>query len=461
MQFEMKHMRIFRQEQQYRRLFAAGLVNGIGDRFNQVAVLGLLLSLTGSGLAVGITFAVRLFPYLVFGPLGGLLADRFSKKSIMIFSDVARFFFALTPLLVHEPRDVWIIYASSFVLSAGEAMYAPARMSLIPRLVQKNNLLPVNSLEQAMVGIVLIGGSVTGGIVSALVGGQVSFVLNAMSFLVSALLLLRLDTGAGPAAATDSEAAEAERAAAVKPDTDTIECLAGHDADTPAGVVAPDASGQHPVPVHDWQQTAAPRSRSNLPAGFRRFLSGSFFLRIMFIVFTIWPIGDGVFNILISVYAAEVFHMGDIGIGLLYGALGAGMLAGSSLTGKMAGHMKTATVFALLLEGVFQVVISQSQSFVLLIALMIVSASITSIGNACNETILMSLIPASWQGRFFGTLATLQNTIMGITMFAVGFLLEAVTPRTLGLAAGRLLTALGLGMGFVWFSRAFSETEGV
>lgn len=77
---KMKHKHTLREEKQYARLFAAGIVNGIGDRFSQVAVLGLLLSLTGSGLAVGITFAVRLVPYLLFGPLGGMLADRFSKN---------------------------------------------------------------------------------------------------------------------------------------------------------------------------------------------------------------------------------------------------------------------------------------------------------------------------------------------------------------------------------------------
>ncbi|MCK8488780.1 MFS transporter [Paenibacillus sp. MBLB2552] len=398
----MSSLRILRQEPSYRRLFAAGLVNGIGDRFSQVAILGLLLSLTGSGLAVGITFAVRLFPYLVFGPLGGLLADRFSKKTIMIFTDVIRMFFALTPLLVRTPGDVWIIYVSAFALSAGEAIYAPARMSLIPRLVRRDNLLAVNSLEQAMVGFVLIGGSVTGGILAAAVGGQVSFALNALSFLISGLLLFRLDLAGRP------EAAE--------PDTDKS------------------------------KPTLAPRQT----AGLRRLVTQSYFLRIMLIVFAIWPIGDGIFNVLISVYAAEVFHTGDIGIGLLYGALGAGMLIGSGFTGKMARYMRTAAVLTVLIEGGFQVMISQSPSFLLLLLLLALSAAITSVGNACNETVLMQLVPTEWQGRFFGGLATLQNTLMGIAMLSAGFMLEVVTPRALGLTGGVFLALLGLSVSLAW-----------
>jgi MFS family permease len=413
----MNSLKILRQEPSYRRLFAAGLVNGIGDRFSQVAVLGLLLSLTGSGLAIGITFAVRLFPYLVFGPLGGWLADRFSKKTIMIFTDAVRLLFALTPLLVHDSGDVWIIYVSSFALSAGEAIYAPARMSLIPRLVRRDHLLAVNSLEQAMVGFVLIGGSVTGGILAAAIGGQVSFALNAASFLVSGLLLLRLDPAGQPSAAEPS---------AVK---------------------------------------SKPKPTTHRTLDIRRLVSQSFFLRIMLIVFAVWPIGDGIFNVLISVYAAEVFHMGDIGIGLLYGALGAGMLIGSGLAGRMARHMRTVAVLALSLEGVFQVMGSQSPSFLLLFLLLAISAVITSVGNACNETVLMQLVPNEWQGRFFGGLATLQNTVMGVTMLASGFLLEAMTPRTLGLAGGTFLALLGFGLSLAWLlrrpkaARALSDAE--
>lgn len=416
----MKSLRILRHEPSYRRLFAAGLVNGIGDRFSQVAVLGLLLSLTGSGLAVGITFAVRLVPYLVFGPIGGWLADRFTKKTIMLFTDAVRIFFALTPLLVHDAGDVWIIYVSSFALSAGEAIYAPARMSLIPRLVRRENLLAVNSLEQAMTGFVLIGGSVTGGILAAAVGSQVSFVLNALSFLVSGLLLLRLNPAAQPAAGADAIDAEAAKSSS---------------------------------------QPSIPSSTT-----FRRLVRQTFFLQIMLIVFAIWPIGDGIFNVLISVYASEVFHMGDVGIGLLYGALGAGMLIGSGLAGKVARHMRTAAVLTLGLEGISQVISSQSPSFLLLFGLLVLSAIITSVGNACNETVLMQLIPSEWQGRFFGSLATLQNTVMGVIMLASGFLLEAVAPRTLGFAGGTLLTLLGFAVAIVWLlhrrkAHPLKETE--
>lgn len=398
----MNHFLVFKQEKQYHRLFWAGLINGIGDRFSQVAVLGLLLSLTGSGLAVGITFAIRLVPYLLFGPLGGMLADRLSKKSIMIATDLIRIVFALAPLLVVDSSDIWIIYASSFLLSAGEALYAPARMSSIPQMVQKKSLLSVNGLEEAMLGIVLIGGSLTGGIIAATIGVEAIFVLNALSFLFSALLLSKL---------------------------------------TMENKKAPESPEQVPG-----------GSRANGMNEFRQLLSGSAFVRIMLIVFALWPIGDGIFNILLSVYAVQVFHMGDIGIGTLYGALGLGLVAGSSFTGKFANKMKVAAVLALLLEGIVNMLISQSTHFALVVLLLIITAGCSAIGNACNRTILMNVVPEHFQGRFFATLATVQNTIMGATMFLAGLGLEKMAPRTLGFAGGLLFVTAGGVLALIFFT---------
>ncbi|WML48075.1 hypothetical protein RCG23_22760 [Neobacillus sp. PS3-34] len=57
-----------KEENSYRKLFFAGIVNGIGDRFSQVALLTIILEITGSGMAVGITMGLRMIPFLLFGP---------------------------------------------------------------------------------------------------------------------------------------------------------------------------------------------------------------------------------------------------------------------------------------------------------------------------------------------------------------------------------------------------------
>lgn len=173
---------LLQQEKHYLRLFGAGIVNGIGDRFSQVALLSKLLELTGSGWAVGAVLAIRVFPFLLFGPLGGKLADQFSRKNILIITDLSRIIFAISLAFANSADDIWLIYMSTFMLAAGESIYAPARKSWIPLLVKKDHIIKINSLEQVMLGIVLIGGSLFGGIVAFYFGTDLTFWLNGLSF---------------------------------------------------------------------------------------------------------------------------------------------------------------------------------------------------------------------------------------------------------------------------------------
>ncbi|WP_306792891.1 MFS transporter [Neobacillus paridis] len=78
-------------------------------------------------------------PYLIFAPIGGRLADRFSRKNILVTTDLVRIVFALSFLMVHGKEDLWIVYVSTFMLAAGEAIYSPTRKSAIPQLVYKEN----------------------------------------------------------------------------------------------------------------------------------------------------------------------------------------------------------------------------------------------------------------------------------------------------------------------------------
>lgn len=395
---------LLHQERDYARLFGAGIVNGIGDRFSQVAVLGLLLSLTGSGLAVGIAFALRLVPYLIFAPIGGWLADRFPKKQLMVATDLIRTVFALLPLFVKDVGDIWIIWLSMFLLSAGEALYVPARMSAIPLLVRKEHLLKINSLEEVMTGFILIFGSVTGGAVAVWFGSGASFLCNAVSFLISALLLAKLPQ---------------------------LSKTAQHD--------------EHKQPQSGSlnHSQSEPIARRQGWAEFKSLLAASPYLRLMLFIYAVWPIGDGIFNILLSIYATEVFHAGNFGIGLMYGALGIGLIAGSSLTGRFVGRLRIAAILTLLAEGICHILVSQSGSMLIAAGLMVLTAAISSIGGACNQTLLMNTVPEYLRGRFMGILGSMQNTIMGISMFLSGFLLEVLAPRMLGLAGGILLMTMG------------------
>ncbi|WP_212734458.1 MFS transporter, partial [Paenibacillus terrae] len=177
---------------QYRKLFAAGIINGIGDRFCQIALLALIYRLTGSGLSVGIMLGLRVIPFLILSPVSGVLITRISRRTLMTTTDLLRGGAALAFLSVHSNEDMWIVYGVSTLLACGEALYAPARKSSIPLLVPPSDLIRVNSLEQVMGGMVLVIGSSAGGIVSAFFGPQAAFMLNSASFFVAGLIVCNI-----------------------------------------------------------------------------------------------------------------------------------------------------------------------------------------------------------------------------------------------------------------------------
>src|SRR5262245_10275426 len=104
------YVELMRVNRDFRSLFVGQLISQTGDWFNSVALFTLLLSLTGSGEAVGLILIIKLLPSFFVGPLAGVVVDRFNRKTIMIVADVVRGVIVLGFLLVHSPDQVWLVY---------------------------------------------------------------------------------------------------------------------------------------------------------------------------------------------------------------------------------------------------------------------------------------------------------------------------------------------------------------
>lgn len=390
------NLRVLRDEPRFARLLAANFITGMGNWFNTVAVLALLLQFTGSGLAVGLTLALRIFPRLILGPLAGVLADRVSRKTILIATDLASAAFALSFLLATAPGRVWIVYAGTLLLVLSGILNAPPRSAVIPALVLPENLLAANALQGAVEGSVMLAGAVLGGVASGAFGPQVAFVLNALSFVLSAALVASIRIPRVAAAARTARAALSE--------------LGGT-------------------------------------------LRASPLLRAILLLAVLWPLGGGILNVLVSVYAVEVFHAGNVGVGLLYGAIGVGLLLGSMLARRVAGHERVALVAAILVEGVCQVLMSRAPQIGLAVLALVVGTTGAGIGNACDSYLLMRLTPPPVLGRMFATLSTLSSVTFGVSLLGAGVLLGTLSPRTLGLWGGVLIVATGV-LGAVLVARS-------
>ncbi|WP_285755398.1 MFS transporter [Parageobacillus sp. G301] len=396
---------IFYQEKNYLRLFLAGIVNGIGDRFSQVALLSLLLELTGSGLAVGIALAIRVVPFLLFGPFGGFLADRFSRKKILIITDLSRIAFAISFVLVNDKSDIWIVYLSTFVLAAGEAIYAPARKSFIPLLVKKENIIKINSLEQVMLGIVLIGGSFSGGIVTFFFGPDMTFWFNGLSFLIAAMIIFSI------------------------PFTNKNRHIQKND------------KKNHESNIFHSIKTI------------KKLMIASSALYIAFLFEFIVPLFNGIDNVLISIYAVQEFDLGDIGVGLFYGALGIGLMLSFIVAQRIHQHLLLIGLTALILEGLFHIILSRVHLAFIAFIIYISISFVSGICNTCFDSIVMKETPSDKQGLVFGLLTTISNTFIGISMFGAGIILEVVNNRTLGLIGGMGFVLTGLFLFVVYSSK--------
>ncbi len=193
----------------YRRYFAGQVVSLSGNWMQVVAEIWLILLLTGSGLAVGMTTALQFLPILLFGAWGGLLADRFSKRRLLMVTQVlmaipALALFAVTAAGVVAP---WMVFALVFVRGTVNAVDNPTRQSFAIEMVGAERVVNAVSLNSVLIHSARLVGPAIAGVLIATVGVEPCFALNALSFGGMIFALWRME----PAQLNSSPRAEPER----------------------------------------------------------------------------------------------------------------------------------------------------------------------------------------------------------------------------------------------------------
>ena len=179
----------------YRRYFAGQTISLSGTWMQTVAAIWLILSLTGSGVAVGLTTALQFLPMLLIGAYGGLLADRFPKRNLLIATQAlmaipAVALFAVTATGVVTP---WMVYLAVFAMGAANAVDFPARQSFVYEMVGPDLVVNAVSLNSVIVQSARIVGPALAGILIAVFGVVPCFALNALTFLAMIYALWGMD----------------------------------------------------------------------------------------------------------------------------------------------------------------------------------------------------------------------------------------------------------------------------
>ena len=176
----------------FAQLYAAQTVSLLGDALTWVALALLAFELAGerSGVVLGTALTLRVTAFVLFSALGGVLADRLDRKTLMVGADLAR---VIVIGLIPLAGEVWQVYVLMFLLNAFTALFTPAFQATVPLVAGRDypQALALSSATNELLGV--LGPGVAGG-VAALLGGRSLFWLDAATFALSALLILTLRT---------------------------------------------------------------------------------------------------------------------------------------------------------------------------------------------------------------------------------------------------------------------------
>ena len=388
------------------RLLIAGLgLSQIGDWLYNVALIVFVLEHTGSAAWIAAAGIIRLLPYVVFGPIGGWIADHRPRRATMVASDLIRSATMLV-LAVVTARDgsPGVALALAAVATTFSVAYGPCTNASIPRLVSEDDLSAVNTLSATVTNLSYALGPAFGGLMLIIGSPAAAFVVNGITFLSSATLTLLIRTDLGP------------------------------DAETAA-----------PEPTDE--QAAG----SGYLAGFR-VLSSSPFVLALVCTQVATCILYGLETVLYALVTTARLGMNVDGVAFLYTAIGVGGLAAAGLSRRLADRTEAGIVLAMaaLLCGVpmatLAVLTLPSAAF----AVLLIEGAAMIVVDVMVATSLQRVLGADVLGRAFGALDAL---IVSGMLF--GMLIAPVVVSTVGLTmalivGGALMALAGAG---VWSQR--------
>ena len=190
----MGYIRLLRENPDFTRLYLSSLVSFAGDWFLTVALLDLVLEMTGSATLASLMIVAQSMPAVLATPLAGHLIDVWNRKKLMIAMDLVAMLAALLPLFAVSPSLLLFGYGGMVLITICSGVFQPAASAAVPNLVPPEDLSKAAVLFGSTWGSMLVIGAAIGGFVTMGLGRNAAFLIDSATFLVSALLLLGIRT---------------------------------------------------------------------------------------------------------------------------------------------------------------------------------------------------------------------------------------------------------------------------
>lgn len=388
------YVTLVRKNYDYRNLWLSQVVSLTGDWFTVIASASLVAELSGSGLAIGGLFLARLLPPFLLGPLAGVVADRFDRRKILITSDLLRALIVLGFLQVRTAQDVWLLYLLTVLQLSVSAFFEPTRAALMPSIVHRRDLITANALDGTTWSAMLALGAALGGLATATLGISAAFVIDSLTFLLSAWFVSRVRT---PRLldAVDSKA---------------------------------DAAG--------W---------SSFVAGMRYLWQRPQVL-VVALVKASSALAFGGVAVVEVAFAREVFPLGEGGsgtLGLIYLTIGLGTGLGPLVARRLTGDSVAAMQWAILWTYVAMAVGYFTMGWAVSLAILLVATFIRTVGTGINwvysSSLLQITVPGHYLGRVFAFDLAMMTLASSTSTLWIGWAKD-----TLGWSPHQLAVSLGI-----------------
>ena len=376
---------LFRRSPSFGYLFLATAGSSVGTYLAAIALTVDVYDRTESGAWVAALLIADFLPIVLIGLLLGPLVDRLSRRRLMIFSDLVRFgVFALLPFV----DSAGAVVGLAAISGVATGFFLPAVYAGLPNLVPDEELTNANSLLQTVETLAWMIGPVVGGLMLTVWGTSVPYTVNAITFLVSAVLVARIPEG--KLRSTDS-------------------LTRGH-----------------------WRDVAD---------GFRLVVTARP-LRTVLVVWNVVLVGAGAVNVAEIVFAKDTLDSGNLGFGALVAASGVGLALGSFLAAPALGKvgLRRHYVGSIALMGVGWGGAALTSIWVSSIWLAVPFVIGGAAGNGaaiiCNRLLVQRGAPDQYRGRVLATIMSSNYAVLGLAMAAAGVLTDMFSARAIWIAAG-------------------------
>ncbi len=414
------YLQLLKGNRNFRNLLCGQIVSEMGNWFNFIAGLGLVrLVSDASPTAAGILFVCRLLPFAVFSPIAGTFVDRFSRRAVMIWSDLIRVAVALMFLLVTSAENLWIAYIATILLSIFGAFFDGAKNAATPNMTGKDGLLAGTALMFSTRFLLMAVGSALGGFAAAYFGYQIAFIINAASFAVSAFSVWLIPE-------------EATREA------DNYELrTANYESGKPQ------------------RESFLTELKEGLSYTVKNHLALTFL-----IMNVIWATGGGAINVVFE-RMGGVFYAGkenlnpDIAVALLWTAGGFGLFFGMMIAHRTSeildrkNNHNSFIVWSLIIHGILFAVAGYMPSLWLFAFFTFISRAIVGVEYAVQETMFQRSLPDYIRGRISTLDRGAEMTVFGLSSYLASLSMYQISPQFLTVISGVLSASAGI----VWYLR--------